>query len=59
VRATIAKTFGNDVQNPDGSINKKILGPIVFSDLQKLKTLNEIMAMPMNVRMRRVMMNKQ
>lgn len=58
VRANIANTFWNHVQAQDGSIIRPELWKIVFSDPQKMKTLNEIMATPMRVRLRREMFNK-
>ena len=38
----IINEFGRDVLNPDQTINRKKLGPIVFSDPSKLKLLNSI-----------------
>ncbi len=38
----IADFFGNDVINPDGTLNRKALAAIVFSDKSKLETLNTI-----------------
>ncbi len=38
----IAKEFGKNVLNSDGSLNRTALASIVFSDPQKLKTLNQI-----------------
>jgi dephospho-CoA kinase len=58
VRDGIADMFGNSVQKPDGSIDRKALGEIVFSDPEKLKKLNEIMKTPLMVRLRREMINK-
>ena len=34
--------FGNEILNSDGSINRKRLGSIVFSDSEKLQELNSI-----------------
>ena len=59
VRANIANTFWGHVQDTDGSIIRPELWKIVFSDPQKMKALNEIMATPMKVRLRREMFNKQ
>jgi len=58
VRANIANTFWSHVQDIDGSIIRPELWKIVFSDPQKMKALNEIMATPMKVRLRREMFNK-
>ena len=38
----IRAAFGDGVINPDGSLNRRALGNIVFSDPEKLKTLNSI-----------------
>ena len=38
----IYETFGNDIKNEDGSLNRKALGRIVFSDDEKLIQLNKL-----------------
>ena len=38
----VVKSFGNEILNPDGSVNRTALGRIVFVDAEKLKQLNEI-----------------
>ena len=38
----IVETFGIEIINPDGTVNRPALGKIVFGDLQKLKELNKI-----------------
>lgn len=38
----IAKSFGSNVLNSDGSLNRQQLGAIVFSDADKLKQLEQI-----------------
>jgi len=38
----IIASFGRNILMPDGSINRKKLGNIVFSDREKLRLLNEI-----------------
>ncbi|MCX6824433.1 MAG: pantetheine-phosphate adenylyltransferase [candidate division SR1 bacterium] len=58
VRGRIADTFGSHVQDTDGSIIHSELGKIVFADPQKMKLLNELMATPIRVRLRREMLNK-
>lgn len=40
--ASIIREFGRTVLNPDGSLDRKKLGRLVFSDQEKLKKLNEI-----------------
>lgn len=38
----IVSTFGDGILNPDGSLNRRALGEIVFKDETKLTTLTEI-----------------
>lgn len=38
----IVRKFGQDVLNPDGSLNREALSQIVFSDPKKLNKLNQI-----------------
>ena len=38
----IVKVFGNTVLNPDGSLNRRVLGTIVFKDRRKLRRLERI-----------------
>ena len=38
----VVKCFGNEILNPDDSVNRTALGRIVFVDAEKLKQLNEI-----------------
>jgi len=38
----VVKCFGNEILNPDGSVNRTALGRIVFVNAEKLKQLNEI-----------------
>jgi dephospho-CoA kinase len=38
----VVKCFGNEILNPDGSVNRTALGGIVFVNAEKLKQLNEI-----------------
>lgn len=40
--AEIRQVFGDKILNPDGSLNRKTLGDLVFADPDKLKKLNEI-----------------
>ena len=39
----IAKTFGEEILNEDGSLNRKKLGSLVFSDENKLSELNSLL----------------
>lgn len=59
IRDTIAAEFGHQVQNSSGTINRKVLGEIVFNDYAKLQRLNDIMQQPLLVRIRRELHNKQ
>lgn len=59
VRENIIKTFGEEVRLSDGKINRKILGEIVFNDLSKLEQLNEVMYIPLTVRLRRELYGKK
>ncbi|MBN2442946.1 MAG: pantetheine-phosphate adenylyltransferase [Spirochaetales bacterium] len=59
VRNKIAEKFGQGVQLQDGSINRKILGEIVFNDADKLKELNNILYTPLMVRLRRQLYMKK
>lgn len=59
VRKQIADTFGAEVINSDGSIQRKVLGEIVFADQKKMNKLNEIMETPILVRLRRELKNKK
>lgn len=59
IRQTIVKEFGAKVENKDGSINRKVLGEIVFNDKAKLEQLNNIMQQPLLVRVRRELCGKK
>ncbi len=39
----VVKTFGEEILDPDGAINRRKLGTIVFSDSNRLEQLNRIM----------------
>lgn len=43
VLAAVAERFGSDVLHPDGSLNRKRLGEIVFGDEQRRKALEGIL----------------
>ena len=38
----MVEKFGNEILNPDSTVNRPVLGRIVFGDPEKLKQLNEI-----------------
>ena len=59
VRKQITDTFGQQVRRDDGTIDRKSLGEIVFSDSDALSRLNEIMTTPLLVRLRRELYGKQ
>lgn len=59
VRRQIADTFGQQVRREDGTIDRKSLGEIVFSDSDALDRLNEIMTTPLLVRLRRELYGKK
>ncbi len=42
-RAALEAAFGTMIFNADGTVNRKMLGEIVFSDSRKLKTLESIL----------------
>ena len=42
----LVKEFGNEILNPDGTLDRAKLGSIIFSDASKRKRLNEIMRRP-------------
>lgn len=50
-RSNIARDFGKDILEEDGSINRRILGNIVFQDARKLTKLNRIMLKPILARL--------
>ncbi|MBW6451497.1 MAG: pantetheine-phosphate adenylyltransferase [DPANN group archaeon] len=59
VREQIIETFGSRVDVGDGTINRKVLGDIVFNDSVALNKLNAIMYTPMLVRIRRNLYGKK
>lgn len=38
----LRKAFGSSIFRDDGTVDRKVLGPIVFADAEKLETLNSI-----------------
>ena len=59
LRKNIIDTFGEDVGNLECTINRKVLGEIVFNDSAKLQILDELMQGPIEERMRREMYGKK
>ena len=58
-REQIIEIFGHSINSPNGFIDRKILGSIIFNDQEKLKQLNEIMYTPLMVRLRKEMYGKK
>jgi len=52
-RAALEAAFGSTIFEPDGRVNRKVLGDIVFSDSRKLKSLEAIL----HPRMREIVEN--
>ena len=59
IRDEISLIFGAEIRTPDGKIDRKALGNIVFNDPEKLKKLNSIMHEPILLRLRREIYNKK
>ncbi len=59
IRRQIIDTFGEKIRKPDGMIDRKALGEIVFNDNNSLDKLNAIMSTPMLVRLRRELYDKK
>jgi pantetheine-phosphate adenylyltransferase/dephospho-CoA kinase len=62
VRNQIANTFGKQIQNENGTIDRKLLGEIVFdnaSSWENLQKLNQIMVTPLMVRLRKEIYGKE
>ena len=59
IRQKLVNEFGEAVKNQDGTINRKVLGELVFNDQRKLAVLNEIMYTPILVRLRRELYGKK
>jgi pantetheine-phosphate adenylyltransferase len=59
VRNNIVEEFGNNVRLPDGFIDRKALGEIVFNDPNQLDMLNDIMHNPIIVRLKRELYGKK
>lgn len=55
----VVETFGKEILNPDGTIDRKILGRIVFDQTEKLKKLNAIVHPAVNEKIREEMQKAQ
>jgi len=59
VRKKIAESFGEQVRKSDGTIDRKTLGELVFTNSDALDKLNKIMSTPLLVRLRRELYSKK
>ena len=59
VRERVVEAFGEAVRNPDGTINRKNLGEIVYHGVERLSRLNQIMERAVMVRLRRELRGKR
>lgn len=59
VRECVVEEFGEAVRNPDGTINRKNLGEIVYHGVERLSRLNQIMERAVMVRLRRELRGKR
>jgi dephospho-CoA kinase len=48
--ASVVAEFGPEIVNPDGTINRRVLGERVFSDPARLKKLNDLVHPPIRER---------
>ena len=55
----VVEMFGKEILNPDGTIDRKILGRIVFDQTEKLKKLNAIVHPAVNEKIREEMQKAQ
>ena len=55
----VVETFGKEILNPDGTIDRKILGRIVFDQPEKLQKLNAIVHPAVNEKIREEMQKAQ
>ena len=51
----VAAAFGRDILNPDGKVNRRKLGSIVFKNSAKLKTLEAIVHPPVKEKIREIL----
>ena len=59
LREEIATTFGSEIKNPEGFIDRKKLGKIIFNDPDKLKQFNQIIYKPLLLKLRRELYGKK
>ncbi|MBN2880747.1 pantetheine-phosphate adenylyltransferase [Candidatus Woesearchaeota archaeon] len=58
LRNDLVLVFGKNIENSDGSINRKNLGEIVFNDSFAMTKLNEMMYVPLLIRLKRALKGK-
>jgi dephospho-CoA kinase len=54
IKEKVRKCFGRDVFGPDGEVDRKVLGNVVFADAEKLKELSRILHPPVHEEIGRV-----
>lgn len=59
IKQQLLTVFGKTIQQPNGKLNRKKLGAIVFNDPLKLAELNEIMWPPVLVKLRQELQGKK
>jgi len=59
LRERIVETFGSAMRAADGSIDRKVLGEVVFNDRLALASLNNLMHTSLSVCLRREMQGKE
>ncbi len=59
VRERIVNEIGHNMQNADGTINRKNLGEIIYRDYEQLNKFNQVMEKPLIVRLRRELRGKR
>jgi pantetheine-phosphate adenylyltransferase len=59
LRERVVEEFGEAARNPDGTINRKNLGEIVYQGVERLGKLNQIMERAVMVRLRRELRGKR
>jgi pantetheine-phosphate adenylyltransferase/dephospho-CoA kinase len=59
IRNDLINKFGKTIGLPNGMINRKALGQIVFTNSKKLQDLNQIMLKPILVRLKREFVDKK
>ena len=58
-RQQLIERFGREIQQPDGGINRKRLGQIVFGDPVQMKKLDEVIYEPIMLKLRRELLGRR